>query len=87
MLVTFHNSFPPASEREARMDDPTRRCENDTGNESHSPGPPIPSGGLFFCPHLRLSGYMFLNVSRSPNLFHPQSIVLSVRSRFQSAKG
>jgi len=30
------------------MDDPTRRCENDTGNESHSPGPPIPSGGLIF---------------------------------------
>jgi len=23
---------PPASEREARMDDPTRQCENDTGN-------------------------------------------------------
>jgi hypothetical protein len=23
---------PPASEREARMDDPTRWCENDTGN-------------------------------------------------------
>jgi len=32
------------------MDDPTRRCENDTGNETHSPGPPIPSGGpIFFC--------------------------------------
>ena len=28
----FRNSFPPASEREARMDDPTRRCENDTRN-------------------------------------------------------
>src|SRR5579859_3187962 len=48
LLVTFHNSFPPASEREARMDDPTRRCENDTGNETHSPGLPIPSGGPIF---------------------------------------
>jgi hypothetical protein len=30
------------------MDDPTRRCENDTGNETRLSGPPIPSGGLFF---------------------------------------
>jgi len=30
------------------MDDPTRRCENDTDNETHSPRPPIPSGGLIF---------------------------------------
>jgi len=30
------------------MDDPTRRCENDTGNETHSTGPPIPSGGPIF---------------------------------------
>jgi hypothetical protein len=30
------------------MDDPTRRCENDTDNETHSPGPPIPSGGPIF---------------------------------------
>jgi hypothetical protein len=30
------------------MDDPTRRCENDTDNETHSPRPPIPSGGLTF---------------------------------------
>ena len=48
MLATFRNSFPPASEREARMDDPTRRCENDTGNETRLSGPPIPSGGPFF---------------------------------------
>jgi hypothetical protein len=33
-LVAFPNSFPPASEREARMDDPTRRCENDTDSGS-----------------------------------------------------
>ena len=31
LFGAFQNSFPPASEREARMDDPTRRCENDTG--------------------------------------------------------
>jgi hypothetical protein len=31
------------------MDDPTRRCENDTGNETRLSGPPIPSGGPFFC--------------------------------------
>jgi hypothetical protein len=30
------------------MDDPTSRCENGTDNETHSPGPPIPSGGLNF---------------------------------------
>ena len=30
------------------MDDPTRRCENDTGNETRLSGPPIPSGGPFF---------------------------------------
>lgn len=29
------------------MDDPTRRCENDTGNETRLSGPPIPSGGPF----------------------------------------
>jgi hypothetical protein len=33
------------------MDDPTRRCENDTDNETHSPRPPIPSGGLIFPEH------------------------------------
>ena len=30
------------------MDNPKRRCENDTDNETHSPRPPIPSGGLSF---------------------------------------
>jgi hypothetical protein len=30
------------------MDDPTRRCENDTGNETRLPGLPIPSGGPTF---------------------------------------
>jgi len=29
------------------MDDPTRRCENDTGNETRLSGLPIPSGGPF----------------------------------------
>ena len=32
LLVTTDDSFPPASEREARMDDPTRWCENDASN-------------------------------------------------------
>jgi hypothetical protein len=30
------------------MDDPTRRCENDTGIETRLPGLPIPSGGPIF---------------------------------------
>ena len=30
------------------MDDPTRRCENDTGNETRPQGLPIPSGSPFF---------------------------------------
>ena len=48
IIDTTPVTFRPASEREARMDDPTRRCENDTGNETHSSGPPIPSGGPIF---------------------------------------
>ena len=32
------------------MDDPTRRCENDTGIETRLPGLPIPSGGPIFLP-------------------------------------
>ncbi len=50
LLVTTGVHSQPASEREARMDDPTRRCENDTGNETRLPGPPIPSVGPFFLP-------------------------------------
>jgi len=30
------------------MDDPTRWCENDTGNETRSLGPRIPSRGPYF---------------------------------------
>jgi hypothetical protein len=30
------------------MDDPTRRCENDTGIETRLPGLPIPSGSPIF---------------------------------------
>ena len=30
------------------MDDPTRRCENDTGNETRLSGLPIPSGSPAF---------------------------------------
>ena len=49
LLAGFRGSLPPASDREARMDDPTLRCENDTGNEMHLSGLPIPSGGPIFC--------------------------------------
>ena len=31
------------------MDDPTRRCENDTGFETRPPGLPNPSGSPIFC--------------------------------------
>ncbi len=48
LLAGFHGSFPPASEREARMDDPTLRRENDAGNETRLSGLPIPSGGPIF---------------------------------------
>jgi hypothetical protein len=47
LLVAFLQIVPPASETEARMDDPTRRCENDTGNETRLSGRQIPSGGPF----------------------------------------
>jgi hypothetical protein len=30
------------------MDDPTRRCENDTGIETRLPGLPVPSGSPSF---------------------------------------
>ena len=30
------------------MDDPTRRCENDAGNETRLSGPQIPSWGPFY---------------------------------------
>jgi hypothetical protein len=52
------------------MDDPTRRCENDTGNETRLKGLPIPSGSpTFFFPALYLfvRAVYFLNLfSRSP---------------------
>jgi len=79
LLVTFHNSFPPASEREARMDDPTRRCENDTDNETHSPGPPIPSGGLIFLPGIPRKK-AFVSFFRPPHLFRAKTKLSSVRA-------
>jgi hypothetical protein len=51
------------------MDDPTRRCENDTGNETRLSGPPIPSGGPFF--FLSLSLYLYLRVSYLWHLYIP----------------
>jgi hypothetical protein len=46
------------------MDDPTSRCENDTGDETRLLGLPIPSGSPFFlslglC--LCLRAFFFLN--------------------------
>ena len=48
MLVASLEIVPPASEREARMDDPTRWCENDTGNETRLSGAPDPKRGPLF---------------------------------------
>jgi hypothetical protein len=39
------------------MDDPTRWCENDTGNGTRLPGLPIPSGSPFFFNNGPPSGY------------------------------
>ena len=52
MLVAYRGSFPPASEREARMDDPTRRWENDTGNGIAPSGALVPKQE----PHFLLTG-------------------------------
>jgi hypothetical protein len=54
------------------MDDPTRRCENDTDNETHSPRPPIPSGGLIFSGISTPSQIDFATVSHGPRLSQPQ---------------
>jgi len=54
LLATFQGSFPPASEREARMDDPTRWCENDTNKWKRAySGLLFPSKGPTFLPNLR----------------------------------
>jgi hypothetical protein len=44
------------------MDDPTRRCENDTGNETRLPGLPVPSGSPTFLPALLCLGLRLLHV-------------------------
>lgn len=46
LLTGWCRSFPPASEREARMDDPTPGLKR-PGNEVHSLGLPFPSGSPF----------------------------------------
>jgi hypothetical protein len=52
------------------MDDPTRQCENDTGNETRLKGLPIPSGSPTFflvALYLCLRAVYFLNLySRIP---------------------
>jgi hypothetical protein len=54
------------------MDDPTRRCENDAGNETRLLGPSIPSGGPFF---LSIAFYLALRAVHfvSPWLFRTLS--------------
>jgi hypothetical protein len=47
------------------MDDPTRQCENDTGNETRLKGLPIPSGSPIFLPvilYVCLRAVYFLNL-------------------------
>ena len=48
------------------MDDPTRRCENDTGNETRLLGPPIPSGGPSFFPSARSHHSIALDIPMLP---------------------
>ncbi len=48
------------------MDDPTRRCENDTGNETRLSGPSFPSGGPFF---LSVTVYLCLRAFYLLNLY------------------
>jgi hypothetical protein len=47
LLATFHNSFPPASEREARMEDPRRRCETTLTAKRTLRGPRSQAGASF----------------------------------------
>jgi hypothetical protein len=50
------------------MDDPTRRCENDAGNETRLSGLPIPSGGPFL---FSLSLYLCFRVLNFLHLYVP----------------
>jgi hypothetical protein len=49
LACRFRGPFPPASEREARMDDPTLRCENDTGMRRTFRGYRSQAVAPFFC--------------------------------------
>src|SRR5882762_8480550 len=67
LLVSLSRSFPPASEREARMDDPTRWCENDASNGTRLPGLPLQSGGPTFLPPPRCeSNPLFRPIDSNP---------------------
>ncbi len=71
------------------MDDPTLRCENDTGNETRLPGLPNPSGGpKFFEPprgqtrpaarSINFSGYRDVRLAehvRHLRFLQPRSII------------
>ena len=47
------------------MDDPTLRCENDTGNETRLPGLPNPSGGPKFFDPRTLTHHAALSINLS----------------------
>ena len=49
-IYWWNGSFPPASEREARMDDPMVRCRLGRANGTRLWGFPIPSGAPSFFP-------------------------------------
>jgi hypothetical protein len=53
------------------MDDPTRRCENDTGNGTRLPGFPIPSGNpIFIYPQSSTAPAARIAAMRLPSGFH-----------------
>ncbi len=57
------------------MDDPTRRCEKDTGNGMRLSGLPFPSGGpLFFS----IAFYLGLRAAPLPQFLLPYSVELGL---------
>src|SRR6185437_5415575 len=76
-------TFPPASEREARMDDPNDLVSPRPGHGTRLAGLPIPSGGPFFLPRrsrcstktplpllVRLHSPDNRNICHSQHVFH-----------------
>src|ERR1700745_4010859 len=50
LLGEMQGPLPPASEREARMDDPRIRCEREAGYETCFQDSRSQAGAPFFCP-------------------------------------